>query len=74
MKNLTGKLGLFALVLMVLASCKPKIDADFVNSLMGLQTKITESATSLKAGTESMTTYKVLLKRKQKKWLVRIQS
>ncbi len=61
MKNLTVKLSLMALVVLVISSCKPKIDADFVNSVMGLQTKITESVSALKGSTASMESYKGLM-------------
>jgi len=61
MKNLTVKLSLMALVVLVISSCKPKIDADFVNGLMGMQTKITESVSALKGSTSSMESYKGLM-------------
>ena len=61
MKNLTVKLGLFALVVLTFSSCKPKIDADFVNSLMSSQTKITESVEALKGSSASMDSFKDLM-------------
>ena len=61
MKNLTVKLSLMAIVVLAFSSCKPKIDADFVNSLMSSQTKITESITALKGSTSSMESFKGLM-------------
>jgi len=61
MKNLTVKLSLMAIVVLAFSSCKPKIDADFVSSLMGTQTKITESITALKGSTSSMESFKGLM-------------
>lgn len=56
MKNLTSRLSLFALVLLVVSSCKPKLDMDFVNSLIGSQTKITETIDAFTASNKSMET------------------
>ncbi len=61
MKNLTVKLSLMAVVALAFSSCKPKIDADFVNSLMSSQTKITESISALKGSTSSMESFKGLM-------------
>jgi len=61
MKNLTVKLSLLAIVVLAFSSCKPKIDADFVNSMMSSQTKITESISALKGSTESMESFKGLM-------------
>ncbi len=58
MKVLTTKLSLLALVVLAVSSCKPKIDADFVNSLMNSQTKINESVQAIKSSTASMTSFK----------------
>lgn len=53
MKNLTMKLSLMALVVLAMSSCKPKIDADFVNSMMGMQSKFSEQITALQEGAKS---------------------
>ncbi len=61
MKNLTVKLSLMAVIALAFSSCKPKIDADFVNSLMSSQTKITESINALKGSSSSMESFKGLM-------------
>ena len=58
MKNQSLKFGLFSLIVLAIVACKPKIDMDFVNNMMNMQSKITETVTALKGSNESMMNFK----------------
>lgn len=58
MKILTQKISLLALVLVVMGSCKQKVDMEFVNSLVSSQSKITEMVSAIKSNDSAMSQFK----------------
>jgi len=57
MKNTTIRISLLAVIALMLASCKQKLDMDFINSVMNVQSKLSQSIEAVKSGNASMTAF-----------------